>query len=115
MKKIIIILLLFVAFLFSILPTMLGAVYVLSGREAMMTFLNETAPGRMWMVGIPLFLSTFTFTCGVFGLIYYVAFGSLKPKKKIYYLREEDGKRAEVFDMNGNKVDFMDLGKKDQI
>lgn len=115
MKKIIYLLLLFVVFLFSILPAMLGMVYVVSGREGMMTFLNETAPGRMWMVGIPLFISTFTFTCGIFGLIYYLSFKNQIPKKKVYYLKEEDGSRAEVFDMEGNKVDFMDLGKKDQI
>lgn len=115
MKKIILILLLFVVFLFSILPTMLGMIYVLSGREAMMTFLNETAPGRMWMVGIPLFIITLAGSCGIFYLIYYVAFSSQIPRKKVYYLKDVDGTPGEVFDGEGNKVEFMDLGKKDQI
>jgi hypothetical protein len=115
MKKIIITLLLFVAFLFSILPSMLGASYALGGRQAFMKFVTETAEGRFWMVGIPLFIITLAGSCGIFILIYYNAFGSMKPKKKVYYLKDEDGKRSEVFDGEGNKVEFMDLGKKDSI
>jgi hypothetical protein len=38
-----------------------------------------------------------------------------EPKKKIYYLQDDEGKPGEVIDMDGNKVEFMNLGKKDSI
>jgi hypothetical protein len=115
MKKVIITLLLLTVFIFSFIPAMLGASYIFGGREAFMKFVTETADGRFWMLGIPLFIMTFAGTCGILFYIFYYAFGSMKPKKKIYYLKEEDGTRSEVFDMEGNKVEFMNLGKKDSI
>ena len=115
MKRLALVILGLVLFVFSFMPLMASAAYVFGGRQAFMDFITKTADGRFWMVGIPMFISCFGATFALLYLIFNSAFSPMKPKKKIYYLQEEDGKPGEVIDMDGNKVEFMNLGKKDSI
>ena len=100
--------------LFSFFPLLAGGAYVFGGREAFLEFITKIPEGRFWLIGIPMFLSCFGST---YFLFYYVfKFGLTSGvKKKIYYLQDDEGKPGEVIDMDGNKVEFMNLGKKDSI
>jgi hypothetical protein len=113
MKKLALLIVMIVGFLFSFFPLLAAGAYVFGGREGFMQFITKIPEGRFWLVGIPMFLSCFAAT---FFLLYYMfKTGMYAPKKKIYYLQDDSGNPGEVFDMDGNKVEFMNLGKKDSI
>lgn len=104
-----------VLMLFSFFPAILATAYILGGRQGFMEFLTKIPDGRFWLMGIPLFLVTLGGTCYLFFMVFQFGLASNKPKKTVYYLKEEDGTPGEVFDGEGNKVDFINLGKKDSI
>lgn len=104
-----------VLMLFSFFPLIAATAYVFAGRVGFMQFITKIPVGRFWIIGIPLFLSCFGATYFLFYYVFKFGLTSGVPKKKIYYLQDDEGKLGEVIDMDGNKVDFMNLGKKDQI
>ena len=104
-----------VLILFSFFPLLASAAYLFSGRQAFMEFITVIPDGRFWLVGIPMFISCFGATMYLCKYAFIHGLSPEKPKKKIYYLQEDDDEPGEMIDMDGNKVEFMNLGKKDQI
>jgi energy-coupling factor transporter transmembrane protein EcfT len=115
MKRVLLMLGAMVLLLFSSFSAIAASAYVLGGKQAFMDFLQKIPDGRFVFIGIPMFLVTFGSCCYLFFMVFQYGLSPEKPKKKIYYLRDDSGKTNKVFDSEGNEVEFLDLGKKDQI
>ena len=115
MKRLFLMLGIMVLMLFSFFPLLAGGAYIFAGRQGFMEFITKIPVGRFWLIGIPMFLSCFGSTYFLFYYVFKFGLTSGVPKKKIYYLQDDEGNPGEVIDMDGNKVDFMNLGKKDSI
>ena len=115
MKRLLLMLGATVLLLFSFFPAIAATAYVLGGKQAFMDFLLKIPDGRFWLFGIPLFFVCLGSCCYLFFMVFKLGLTPEKPKKKIYYLQDDEGKPGEVIDMDGNKVEFMNLGKKSAI
>ena len=60
MKTFIKFILVLAAFLFSLFPTMMAFICLLSGKQAMVDFISQIHPERFWLLSIPLFIVTMT-------------------------------------------------------
>jgi hypothetical protein len=99
----------------SFIPLILVSTYLFTGfnRQALLDMLNKIPAERFWFFAIPWLILSYFSCMWLFMKMFSVAFE--KPRKKVYYLRQEDNTPNEVYDSEGNIVEFLDLGKKSAI
>ena len=113
MKRLFLMLSVMALMLFSFFLLLAASAYLFAGRQGFMQFITKIPDGRFWLIGIPMFISCFGAT--MYLCWYIFIHGLSTTKKKIYFLQDYEGNPGEMIDMDGNKVEFMSLGKKDQI
>jgi len=79
MKKFIMFVLAFAAFLFSLFPTMLAFIGILAGKQGFLEFIAPIPPERFWLLAIPLFIIAMAASVG--SLMYMASFTTPKTKK----------------------------------
>jgi hypothetical protein len=115
MKKLLLLLVVMAGLIMSFIPLILTSTYLFTGfsRQALLDMLTKIPPERFWFFAVPWLIISYVACMWLFMKMFSVAFE--KPRKKVYYLRQEDNKPGEMYDGEGNIVEFLDLGKKSAI
>jgi hypothetical protein len=79
MKKFILFILTFAAFLFSLFPTMIAFISILAGKQGLLEFIAPIPPERFWFIAIPLFIITMAASVG--SLMLMASCTTPKPKQ----------------------------------